>query len=133
VDISAGQPPLPAPSRHIGKYLLIGGAVIVGVVLVLIALGSYGSTDNSDLLVGTIRSDGQSQIQASVAQSDPSASVSVNDVQCVQSGKSQTYSCFMHYTVDAKSFHQSYAENIIGTCNNKRVCIWRKDSVSPIG
>jgi heme A synthase len=106
VDISAGQPPLPAQSRHTRKYLWIAAAV-VGVVLVLIALGSYGSSDNSDLLVDTIRSDGQSQIQAGVAQSDPSASVSVDDVECVQSGKSQTYSCFMHYTVVATSFHQS--------------------------
>lgn len=122
-----------------GWNFSLTGVWVILVVLIVVAGASGGAGNSSKAMQDDILSSGASQIQSSVNAIAPNASatVKINDANCIQTAGTQTYTCIAHYTVNAPSVglnDQKYALNISGTCDSSGNCQWHADSAgAPVG
>jgi hypothetical protein len=104
-------------------------AAIVGAFIVLVVLvAAFGNgTDHSKELADSIRSDGQQQFQAQATALEPGATLTVTDVDCVQKGDSQEYTCNIKAALTHTSGEVDHLVGFAeGSCNDKvrAHCLW---------
>jgi hypothetical protein len=119
----------PAKKPWFKRLAFIIPAAIVGAFIVLVVLvAAFGNgTDHSDELADSIRTDGQQQFQAQASAIEPGSTLTVTDVDCVQKGDSQEYTCNIKAALTHTSGEvDNYVGFAEGSCNDKvrARCLW---------
>lgn len=125
----AGPPRAPMPWYQTKSSIAIAiGLVVVVLVAIGVAVAHNSGGDHSKLLEQSIMRDGQTQLQANLAQIAPSAAVVMDDAGCVETANTQNYTCLVHYTVtDPSAGSQKYLLHVSGTCSSGGHCQWHAD------
>jgi hypothetical protein len=115
---------------------VIATIIVVGAVIGALAGGSKGG-NASHALEQQIMTDGATQLQANLKNLAGGGTVTMDDVNCVQTANTQQYTCLGHYTVDDPSLglsNQKYMLNISATCDSNGNCEWHSDGGGqPVG
>lgn len=94
--------------------------------LLLAGCGLDSPGDQAVNLSNAILQNGAAQLQADLTRGDPNGAATMDDVNCVETGDSQSYTCLAHYTVvDVfTNLNQKYALHIDGSCDDTANCQW---------
>jgi hypothetical protein len=121
-----GEVPGAKRSWYKRKAFLIPVAIVVVLFVVGIVIALVNGTDHSKELADAIKSDGQSQLQSAFSDQLPGSTVKINDVNCVEKGSSQEYTCLIHMAVTYQGETKNFIQNAEGTCDKKvnAHCVW---------
>jgi hypothetical protein len=118
-----GKKPLYKRKAFIIPVSIVGAFIVLGVLAAV--FGSGG--DHSGELADAIKTDGQQQFQAQASELDPGSTVKVTEVDCVQKGDSQEYTCNIKVALTHSSGEtDNYVGQAEGSCNDKvnAHCLW---------
>jgi hypothetical protein len=105
--------------------VIVAVLVIGGVIVALVSSSKGGNASHA--LEQQIMTDGATQLQANLTNLAGGGSLTMDDVNCIQTAGTQQYTCLGHYTVNDSSLglsNQKYMLNISATCDSNGNCQW---------